>query len=320
MPATWNTHLTYVLVWSWPLAIAAVSAVYGCKFASAFPPFRALICIFLSSVFTVRAFMKRRKQFKDFVSSTGMVTFNRYWRLVILATVDFTITIPLATWAIVQNASTHVYPWVSWADTHWGYSRIFQVPVEVLRQDQIVTFELYRWTCVLCALAFFAFFGFADEARKNYRLFASTVTKRFGFTTFTESTAISNSYANSSLHFASEHALIKPLYSMVKSGTSSKGGVSLPVFVTQQIESKRDSFDSSSDKLSTSITIGEYDLKVQPYTPTEQSNSSSSSSMISVVDDIPQVPESVLDPASVRRPSVPDAPKSVHPDDPFYQV
>ena len=107
---------------------------------------------------------------------------------------------------------------------------------------------------------------------------------------------------------------------MVKSGTSSKGGVSLPVFVTQQIESKRDSFDSSSDKLSTSITIGEYDLKVQPYTPTEQSNSSSSSSMISVVDDIPQVPESVLDPASVRRPSVPDAPKSVHPDDPFYQV
>jgi len=321
MPATWNTHLTYVLVWCWPLAIALVSAVYGCKFASAFPPFRALICIFLSPVFTVRAFMKRRKQFKDFVSSTGMVTFNRYWRLVILATVDFTITVPLTIWVLVANASLEdVYPWVSWADTHWGYSRIFQIPTEVLNPEQIARLEVYRWSAVLCAFGFFAFFGFADEARKNYRLFASTVNKRFGFTTFTESTAISDSYANSSLHFASEHALIKPLYSMVKSGTSLKGGVSFPVFVTQQIESKRDSFDSSSDKLSTSITIGEYDLKVQPYSPTEQSNSSSSSSIISAVDDIPRVPESVLDPASVRRPSVPDAPKSVHPDYPFYQV
>lgn len=265
--------------------------------------------------------MKRRKQFRDFVSSNGMFTFNRYWRLVILATIDFTFTIPLATWGIVSSATlVPVYPWVSWDDTHWGYSRIFQLPAELLLPAQLVKREMIRWVIVLCAFLFFAFFGFADEARKNYRLFASTVTKRLGFTTFSESTTISDSYANSSHRFPSEHALIKPLYSMVKSGTSSKGGVSLPVFITQQIESKRDSSDSSSDKLSTSITIGEYDLKVQPYSPTEQSNSSSSSSVISAIDDIPRAPESILDPASVRRPSVPDAPKSVHPDDPFYQV
>ena len=108
---------------------------------------------------------------------------------------------------------------------------------------------------------------------------------------------------------------------MVKSGTTSKTGISLPVFITQQVESKRDSFDSySSDKLSTSITIGEYDLKVQPYSPTEQSTSSSSSSVVSPVDEVPRVPESVLDPVSVRRPSVPDAPKSVHPDHALDQV
>ena len=107
---------------------------------------------------------------------------------------------------------------------------------------------------------------------------------------------------------------------MVKSGTASKGGVSLPVFITQQTESKRDSFDSFSDKLSTSITLGEYDPKAQPSSPMEHSTSSSSSSMLSADDEVPQFPGSVLDPASVRRPSVPDAPKSVHPDNAFDQV
>jgi pheromone a factor receptor len=106
---------------------------------------------------------------------------------------------------------------------------------------------------------------------------------------------------------------------MVKSGTGSKTGVSLPVFITHQTDSKRDSFDSFSDKLSTSIVIGEYDLKV-PYSPTEQSTSSSSSSVNSPMDEVPRVPESILDPTSVRRPSVPDAPKSVYPDNVLDQV
>ena len=106
---------------------------------------------------------------------------------------------------------------------------------------------------------------------------------------------------------------------MVKSGSGSKTGVSLPVFITQETDSKRDSFDSYSDKLSTSITIGEYDLKV-PYSPTERSTSSSSSSVHSPVDEVPRVPESALDPASTRRPSVPDAPKSVYPDNALDQV
>jgi hypothetical protein len=101
---------------------------------------------------------------------------------------------------------------------------------------------------------------------------------------------------------------------MVKSGTASQTGVSFPVFITQQVESKRDSFDSYSDKLSTSITIGEYDPKVQLYSPTEQSTSSSSSSVTSPVEEVLRASESVLDSASVRRPSFSDAPGSVHSD------
>lgn len=280
-PATWNTHLAYVLVHAWPLIIGLISACYG--------------------ALTIHAFMKRRKQFRDLITTNSNLTYSRYWRLMALASVDFCFTLPLALWGFIGPMFwSEVRPWVSWADTHLGYSRVFQFPRFLMSPVQIASLETTRWAAVLCAFVFFAFFGFADEARKNYRALASNVSKRLGYTTFTESAAISDS--------------------MVKSGTGSKTGVSLPVFITQQIESKRDSFDSYSDKLSTSIILNDYDLKVQPYSPTEQSTASSSSSIASPVDEVPRVPESVLDPASMRRPSVPDAPKSVHPDSALDQV
>jgi pheromone a factor receptor len=195
MPATYNTPLAYVLFGCWPIAISLVSATYGGKFASAFPQYRALIRIFLSSAFTLRAFLKRRKQFKDFIS-TGALTYNRYWRLAALATVDFFITLPFSTWWVIRNAVVFpVRPWISWADTHWGYSRVFQFAAVTYDGPTLAMLEMIRWSPVFCALVFFAFFGFAEEAKKNYRLFASTVTKRFGSTTSTQSTGI-DSYAN----------------------------------------------------------------------------------------------------------------------------
>jgi pheromone a factor receptor len=277
-PATYNTPVAFVLTWIWPLIISLVSATYG--------------------LFTVRAFMKRRQQFKDLVASTGM-TWNRYWRLIMLAFADLFFTTPLTVWGVVNSAAlVPISPWISWADTHAGYDRFNQYPWVVVKLSPVLVsqLEINRWSAVLCALIFFGFFGFADEAKKNYRLFVSTVSKRLGGTTFSQSTAISDS--------------------IVKSGAGSKGGA---VYITKHVESKRDSFDSFSDRLSASITVGEYELKVQPYSPTEQSTSSSSSSVISP-DEVPQVPRYVIDTASARKPSVPDAPKSVHPDNAFDQV
>jgi len=282
-PATWNTHLAYPLVWSWPLIIGFISACYG--------------------ALTIRAFMKRRKQFRDLVTTNSNLTYSHYWRLVALSSVDFCFTIPLATWSIIANAtSSEVHPYVSWEYAHWGYSRVFQFPRVQLEQDPIMLYllETTRWAAVLCAFVFFGFFGFADEARKNYSALASTVTKRLGMTTFSETAAISDS--------------------IIKSGTGSRTGVSLPAFLGHETQVKRDSFDSFSDKLSTSIIINDYDLKLQPYSPTDQSNTSSSSSMMSPIEEVPRSPGATLDPTSVRKPSVPDAPYSVHPDNALDQV
>jgi len=39
-PATWNTHLAYVLVYFWPLILGVVSATYGCELPSHSLPLR----------------------------------------------------------------------------------------------------------------------------------------------------------------------------------------------------------------------------------------------------------------------------------------
>jgi pheromone a factor receptor len=110
------------------------------------------------------------------------LTYNNYWRLVALASVDFCFTIPLATLVIVLNTRFGIRPWVSWDDTHWGYSRVFQFPSVVLDHILIliVVSEIRRWGTIFCAFLLFGFFGFTDEAMKNYRLLASIVAKRLG--------------------------------------------------------------------------------------------------------------------------------------------
>lgn len=46
-----------------------------------------------------------------------------------------------------------------------------------------MSLEMSRWLIIACGLIFFGFFGFADEARKHYRLAAQFVSKRVGYST-----------------------------------------------------------------------------------------------------------------------------------------
>jgi pheromone a factor receptor len=96
---------------------------------------------------------------------------GRYLRLMILSSMDLLGTIPLSTFYIVMQANSGVVPWKSWDDTHRNYSRILQIPGFIWKNDRTVAqgLEMYRWSLVLCAFLFFAFFGFAEEARENYR-------------------------------------------------------------------------------------------------------------------------------------------------------
>ncbi|KAK0421958.1 pheromone A receptor-domain-containing protein [Armillaria borealis] len=163
-PAIYNTLLTYFINLMWPIVIGLTSAFY--------------------CVLTLRAFHRRRLEFSQFLSSNRSLTVSRYFRLMALATTEICCTTPLAIAVLCLSAtSAPIEPWRSWSDTHYQYSRVVQVPALLWRSNKmlVASYETTRWVTVLCPLVFFAFFGFADEARKHYRALFNAVLKRFGY-------------------------------------------------------------------------------------------------------------------------------------------
>ena len=154
---------------------------------------------------TLHAFIKRRKVLVDLIATSSSLTYASYWRLMILATTDFIFTIPLATWAIIENAIEPVQPF-SWADVHSGYSQIPQYPRASVSQLVVCGWEVTRWGAILCAFAFFGFFGLSNEARRNYRLLASAIAKYLRITAFAEGKATPDPHGSSTLYFASAPA------------------------------------------------------------------------------------------------------------------
>ncbi|OBZ74837.1 Pheromone B alpha 3 receptor [Grifola frondosa] len=241
IPAIPNTILSYFLYEAWPIPIGLVSAFY---------------CIS-----TIRAFLKRRKQFNELMASNSNLTFNRYLRLMALASADMLFTVPLGIYSIVSNLKANpIYVWRGLADIHFGFSRVEQMPSFVWRQSpamvQAMNFD--NWMIVACAFLFFALFGLAEEARTHYRHALNSVAKRVGITTFERGSGLGSSGGSGS------------------SGSRALGRITIPTFV--QRSKRHDSMLSFSDELSTSISVGDIpdfeELKA-PYSPSELSAGSS---------------------------------------------
>jgi len=241
-PFTYNTPPAYALVFCWPVAIGMVSICY--------------------CVLTIRAFWHRRSQFKELLSMNKNLSSGRYFRLMGLAGIEVLCTVPLGAYSIYLNVSAQeIQPWLGWANTHYDFSRVGQYPTVIWQIDYltVVSLELSRWLVILCAFIFFAFFGFAEEARKHYKLAYSSVAKHVGLSTGVMSTSGWMTSTGS------------------KDMTYSGRNGTMPVFVTQRTEQKRDSFAS----FSTNLSIPEFgsafdDVKDMPYSPTQSSTGSGS--------------------------------------------
>ncbi|KIK58755.1 hypothetical protein GYMLUDRAFT_170577 [Collybiopsis luxurians FD-317 M1] len=162
--ATYNTLPAVFLYYISPIVIGLVSFVYS-----------ALI---------LRTFYVRRIQFNHLFSTNSAINPSRYLRLMLLALMDILCTIPLGIYMVyIDLKSVPLAPWISWADTHFDFGRVELVPAVIWRSspDSAIAIEINRWTPVFCAFIFFALFGFAEEARKNYRRAFWFVVKPLGF-------------------------------------------------------------------------------------------------------------------------------------------
>ncbi|RXW19560.1 hypothetical protein EST38_g6283 [Candolleomyces aberdarensis] len=165
-PFTYNTPVAFVLVHCQPVLIGLISSVY--------------------CAMSIHLFRKRSTQFNQLISGHRNLSHNRYVRLMVLAGIEMACTIPLGCWVIAVSVMAGVFPWLGWADTHRDISRVEKIPAILWRNDPAGNsgLEFTRWSIVVCAIVFFAFFGFADEARKNYRSAVESFAKKMGYSTF----------------------------------------------------------------------------------------------------------------------------------------
>lgn len=167
-PAFLNTPLAWVIISLWPIVIGTFTAVY-CSL-------------------NVYHFWNKRRTLKSLLQeSSGSINFSRYIRLMVLCCIDILCTIPLSIWGLYSQATlSPVIPWQGWAAAHANFSFVGQIPAALWRSDHnsVVALELTRWSSVMCAILFFMFFGFADEARRHYSVALSTVARKLGSTTF----------------------------------------------------------------------------------------------------------------------------------------
>ncbi|KAJ3832839.1 pheromone receptor [Lentinula raphanica] len=163
MPALYNTIPTYFITFSWVLLFGIGSAVY--------------------CVLSLYAFAQRRLEFAQFMSTNKTLSFGRYFRLMALAMTEMICTVPLTILLIWLSATqSPVQPWISLANTHLDYSRVDQYPSVIYNANPLFVLGILftRWASVACALIFFAFFGFAEEARRHYVLWYRAILRFAG--------------------------------------------------------------------------------------------------------------------------------------------
>ncbi|KDQ50787.1 hypothetical protein JAAARDRAFT_41733 [Jaapia argillacea MUCL 33604] len=152
-PAVLNSPPTFALVLTWPLAITTISATYGAR--------------------TIYRLSRLQYEINQVLQGSGNknLSTNRYFRLLALASVEIVIGLPLSSFTIYSNVRGGIDPWVSFAETHQGFSVVYQLPSSAWRSypPQALGIELSRWYIVLCAFTFFCFFGLGREAWSHYR-------------------------------------------------------------------------------------------------------------------------------------------------------
>ncbi|KAE9382661.1 STE3-domain-containing protein [Gymnopus androsaceus JB14] len=152
-PALYNSLPLYFITYSWSIIFGLASAVY--------------------CVLALRAFAQRRLEFAQFMSTNKTLTMGRYFRLMVLAMTEMLCTVPLSIVTIWFTAtSSPIGPWISLSNTHFDFSRVDQYPSVIYEASPRLasSIQFNRWASVACALVFFALFGFAEEARRNYTL------------------------------------------------------------------------------------------------------------------------------------------------------
>ncbi|KAI0776713.1 GPCR fungal pheromone mating factor [Trametes elegans] len=149
-PATYYSIPGVFIVWFPPLLLAFISMVYA----------SLALYHFLRHRITFAAVLQ---------NSNTSITPNRYLRLMALAVTEIIWQVVLTVLPMYDNISPGLRPWTTWADVHSDWLRVDQyVLADFLQSYKAQMFALFL-AIPASSLLFFIFFGFGEQAVKDYR-------------------------------------------------------------------------------------------------------------------------------------------------------
>ncbi|KAL4061745.1 GPCR fungal pheromone mating factor [Scleroderma citrinum] len=144
------------------VSIAALFLVY-------MPPLVFSLATLVYAALALHHFMRRRLSFvMHLQNSNSALTTHRYLRLMAMAVTEMFWGTALTAFNIYSNFSYGLRPWISWQNVHSNFSRVDLYPTLYLSPSFLRSLYLFWWAMPASAFIFFLFFGFGEEARKEY--------------------------------------------------------------------------------------------------------------------------------------------------------
>ena len=102
-------------------------------------------------------------------NSNSALSTGRYLRLVAMSILQIVWQTVLTAIAMYDNISPGLRPWTNWADVHSDFGRVDAAPMFIYPEYYQRQFFLFLWVMPVSSYIFFLFFGFGEEALKDYK-------------------------------------------------------------------------------------------------------------------------------------------------------
>ncbi|KAG2112664.1 GPCR fungal pheromone mating factor [Suillus discolor] len=152
---------------------------FGCQPATYFstegiiivllPPLVLATATLMYAALALYNFACRRMDFAAHLQNANSVlTTHRYLRLMAMAVTEIVWGTSLTAFNLYNNIHVGLRPWISWQNVHSDWLRVDLFAFIELSPSFIRSMFLLWWAMPASAYIFFLFFGFSEDARKEY--------------------------------------------------------------------------------------------------------------------------------------------------------
>ncbi|KAI0350984.1 STE3-domain-containing protein [Trametes cingulata] len=150
LPATYYSIPAVFIIWFPPLLLSVLTSIYAAM--------------------ALHHFFRQRLTFAmQLKNSNSALSTGRYLRLVAMSILQIVWQTTLTSITMYDNISPGLRPWTNWADVHSNFGRIDTIPMFVYPVSYQRQFLLFLWVMPVSSYIFFIFFGFGEEAVKDYK-------------------------------------------------------------------------------------------------------------------------------------------------------